>query len=107
MKTIAKPRGSGKTTKLIKMSAKSGSYIVCLNQREAGRIFDQARNEDKDINFPITYDEFINKRYYGKGIKGFLIDEIGLLVQCICRDVGIEAVTLTLEKTITKKQIKS
>ena len=98
MKIIAKPRKSGKTVELIKMSAKSHSYIVCQNQRDSSRIFAMAKEKGLDINFPITYGEFINNRYCGKGIKGFLIDDIDILIQYMCRDAGIEAVTITTEK---------
>jgi len=95
MKVISRPRGMGKTTELIKMSAKENQYIVCSTYNDCTRVFRQAQSLGLDIPFPITFDEFIRREYYGKGIKGFLIDNADLLLQHMS-SVPIEAVTITV-----------
>jgi len=81
MEIIVTKRYQGKTTKLINMSAESGAYIVCMNQKEASRIASIAQEQKKNIPFPITYSEFKNNEYYPKGIKGFLIDNADYFLQ--------------------------
>ena len=93
MRMIYRPRGEGKTTELIKISAEKQQYIVCINQMECSRIFSQARLMGLDIPFPITFDEFIKREYYGKGIKGFLIDNADQLLQYMS-SVPVEAITV-------------
>ena len=55
--------------------------IVCLNRNEAHRIFEVASKNKQKINFPITFDEFINKEYNGVGCKCFHIDNADLFIQ--------------------------
>ena len=86
-------RGYGKTTKLIKKSAKSGDYIVCNKLDEANRIQYEAKQMGLDIPLPITYAEFIEKRYHGRNISGFLIDNLELFLQYLS-NVPVNAVTM-------------
>jgi len=94
MKIIIKPRGMGKTTELIKQSSKEWKYIVCHSHKEATRIQEQARRINVEIPLPITYQEFLEKQYYGKGIKGFIIDNADMLLQSLS-PVKIDIITLT------------
>jgi len=80
IKLIIRPMRGGKTTELIKRCAERGGYIVCRSLEEAGRIFGQAKQMGLKIPFPISYDEFVNRKYYGKGVKKFHIDNIDMLV---------------------------
>jgi hypothetical protein len=41
---------------------------------------------------PITHDDFIDRRYYGKNISTFYIDDVDLLLQLLT-NVPIEVVT--------------
>lgn len=93
MKIIYKERKKGKTTELIKLSAEHHNYIVCHSISEVYRINDEARKMGLNIPFPITYDEFIKGKYYGKGVKGFLIDNAEMLLQYITK-VPITAITI-------------
>ena len=63
--------GQGKTTRLIKKCAKEGGYIVCLSLDECSRIASIAKDLELNINFPISFGEFISGQYYAKGIKKF------------------------------------
>ena len=95
MKVIYGKRQSGKTTKLIKLSAKKWYYIVCSTKQECTRIALSARQLGLDIPFPITFHEFINGQFnYGGGIKGFLIDRADYLLQTLAREVPIEAISI-------------
>ena len=86
-----------KTTKLIKESAGTGDYIVCFNSKEAIRIKTKAQKMRLDIPLPITYDEFLHRRYCGKNIKGFLIDNVDLLLQSLTQ-VPINSITINKSK---------
>lgn len=97
MKIIIKPRQSGKTTKLIKMSAKSGACIVCRTEHEVQALFHMAKNDGINIPKPISYAAFVGSRYVGKNINAFLIDNVDLLLEHISL-IRIEAITLTKEK---------
>lgn len=98
MKTIIAERNGGKTTELIKMSSDSSDYIVCHNQKEASIIHLRAIDSGYKIPFPLTYDEFIENRYLSKGVKGFLIDNVDMLLDYMtkCR-VPIRAITVSKE----------
>lgn len=97
MKIILGKGGSGKTVSLIKESHKNGQYIVCLDQLEASRIHTTAIGMGLNIPFPITFAEFLNRQYYSKGVRGFLIDNIDALLVRICPNVSIDIVTLREE----------
>lgn len=93
MKKIILDRGKGKTTELIKMSAETGDYIVVGSLDECSFVSDMARKLGYNIPFPISYQEFVNKQYHAKGIKGFLIDNVERLVQYMS-NVPVNAITL-------------
>ncbi len=93
MEKIIMQRGYGKTTQLIKNSAKTGDYIVCHGLDEANRIQKEAKQMGLDIPLPITYREFIEKRYSGRNISGFLIDNIEMFIQSLS-DVQVNAITM-------------
>ena len=94
MKVILKARNAGKTIELIKLSAKNGGYIICRSMEEASGIQKTAIKMGLSIPFPISWDEFIKKRYYAKGIKSFLIDNADDLLQELCKNIKLEAITL-------------
>lgn len=52
-----------------------------MDQDEASRIAGMANEMGCNIPFPITFREFIDKRYHSKNIKGFLIDNVEYLIQ--------------------------
>jgi hypothetical protein len=95
MEKIIMKRGYGKTTQLIKKSAETKNYIVCRNSDEAREIQCKAMKLGLDIPFPITYTEFIEKKYCGKNINGFLIDNVDILLEFIS-NVPVNAITLSV-----------
>ena len=83
MQTLIIPRGKGKTLELIKRSAITKEYIVCINSMEVKNIENIAKELDLNIPKPITFSDFRDKKYYGKEIKGFLIDNADLFLQSL------------------------
>jgi len=94
MHVLVGERQSGKTTELIKLAHTYGGYIVCRSKSMCGEISNMARKMELNIAFPLTYEEFLNKRYYGKGISKFYIDDADALLQSMT-EVPIEAATFT------------
>ena len=94
MQTYIISKGKGKTTKLIQKSAETGNYIVCYSLDEANSIQVFAQDMGLKIPLPITYDEFLNKQYYGKDINGFLIDNADMFLQSLS-NVPINSITVT------------
>lgn len=93
MEKIIFKKGSGKTTRLIEKSSQSGDYIVCHSVEEANRVKREAMQMGLNIPLPITYDDFFQRRYYGGGISGFLIDNLEMFLQTLS-SVPINAVTM-------------
>lgn len=99
MKKIIMPRGSGKTTKLIQMSAETGKTIVCANQLAVSNILFMAKALKLEIQHPITIHDIINHTKmsgHNKYKEGVLIDEADLCLQHISL-VPISAITLSEE----------
>ena len=97
MKVIYGGNASGKTTKLIKERAKTGGYIICRDQREVHRVAEQAKKLNLEIPFPMTFEELINKRYCGKNIPNFCIDNAAMLLRSFTQ-VPINMISITKEK---------
>lgn len=94
MNVIVGGRQTGKTSKLIDIASKNGGYIVCRSKSMCGEVMHMARKMERRIAFPITYEEFLQKRYYGKGISRFYIDDVDALLQSMT-EVPIEVITVT------------
>ena len=95
MKIIYGERGDGKTTELIKIAAKDHLYMVCVDHNEAFRVSEQAQEMGLEIPFPLTFHEFVNRKFHGKGIKGFLVDNADLLISFIASGVPVNVVSIS------------
>ena len=89
-------RRTGKTTKLIKISAETGYYIVTKNTVTAKLIFKQSQQMKLKIPFPLTFREFTEDQYYPLGVKGLLVDNMELLLNDISQGL-IKYCTTTAE----------
>ena len=87
-------KGTGKTKKLIELAAKDFSYIVVRNAIIARSVAKRAREMGVNIPFPLTYDEFIKGKFYGRGIRGFMIDDVDALLWYLARGVKVKALSL-------------
>jgi hypothetical protein len=100
MKVILRHRHTGRTQDLILLCSKAEkrgevSYIVCSDQLEARRIFEEATSLESPVAFPITYDEFHNRQYAFRNIQNFYIDNADHFLQSLT-SVPIPAVTMEL-----------
>lgn len=99
------PRVSGKTTLLIKESARTGKPIVCANSRIAANIEYQASKLRYKIPEPISASQWISDGYSNKrnvlhhALKhgGFLVDDLDLVLHSIF-GVHVDKVTFTPDK---------
>jgi len=96
MNIICRGRCEGKTTDLIKLAHNDGGVIICLSRDEAHRISVEAEKMKMDISYPITFNEFIEGRFYKPGIKSFYIDNAELLIQKMARNIPVKAITMSL-----------
>ena len=97
---IARGKGEGKTSELIKMATGTQNIIICKNTVTARKIQEQAKTMGCKINKPIIFDEFISSlAKYASFTGKLLIDDVdlqGLLKYYFGPyRFEIEAVTLT------------
>lgn len=98
MLIIASGRKTSRTTQLIEMSAEAEqqgkvNYIIVANPEQAYSVAKKAKELNLNIGFPITYDEFLNHKYFGKNIDHFLIDNADHLLQKLT-SVPIKAIVV-------------
>jgi hypothetical protein len=93
---IGSPR-MGKTEGLIHQSSLTGFYIVTHSIAEVQRVARRAKELDLKIPFPLTFEELLNHEYYGKGVKGVLLDNVDLLLKRICRGVAVDTIVVGLD----------
>lgn len=91
---IVKPVRGGKTHELIQRADNLNGYIVCYSHAECRRIVKSATEFNKQILFPLTYDEFL-LRHFSSSIECFHIDNVDMLLQSIAGRVPIKSITLT------------
>jgi len=101
MKKILRSRQSGRTDELIQICAEAEargevSYIVCMDQQEARRIFQRSLDMELNIGFPVTFDEFLNNQYAARNIRHFYIDNADYLLRSLTT-VDIQVITMEQE----------
>lgn len=96
MVIVRGPKQSGKTTELIKLAAARKAYMVVFSSREAQRCQERAKSLGLSLYFPLTYEEFAKGDFYGKGVRGFLVDDVEDLLRYMAR--GVEMVAYSLEE---------
>ena len=87
----------GKTVELIKMADNYNGYIITMNQNSCDDIIELAKKHKCRINFPLTYEDLISGRFYGKGVNKFYIDNADYLIQYLAKGISIAAITLNKE----------
>lgn len=93
IEVILRPRRAGKTYELVKKASEENLYIICANRTQVRATQDVARQNGFVIPFPMTWQEFIEKQYYGRNINGFVIDNLDMCLQSMT-PVEIKAVSL-------------
>ena len=99
MNIIIKGHGEGKTTELIKQSAKNNVYIMTLSLKRSQMIANMARDMGLIIPYPVTYDDYIRTHgFAGSFIDKVYIDDADDLLQRILSRVNVEIITMTQEQ---------
>lgn len=81
IRIVSGARGTGRTTEMIRVAAESFAYIICPDYKQVAYVRDMAREMGVDIPFPLTWNQFVNGKYYGRGIRGFVIDNLDMCIQ--------------------------
>jgi hypothetical protein len=107
MKIIAKPIRCGKTYDLIEYASTLKGYnlIVCPTQRSVCDVWKIILEKKYNIPQPITYQEFLDKKYNSLHVDSFLIDNIDLFIQSLSR-THISAITLTIPANEYKDNLR-
>lgn len=98
MRVIARRRGGGKTTELIKAcAANENGIIVCQNAVTAHHIKGMSEEMGLTIRMPITFHQFMLGDILAGSNLELYIDNVDLLLANIARGRSIGAMTLTGE----------
>lgn len=89
---ISGARRSGRTRRLIEMSAETGAYIVCRDRREVDHVWGEVKALEVNAPMPITWTEFVHHQY-GRFVSGFLIDNLD---RCVASMSTVPIVAATL-----------
>lgn len=102
-------RQNGKTTELIKMSAKTGIYILVATKNRANHLFRQAKDIGYDMPYPVTIEEYFRSKFTGSSIRrdGLFIDDIDDVLKSIFNGINIRTVTLTNDNRYEIKNLDS
>lgn len=95
MDKIILPRRNGKTSKLIEISEKTGTYILVADASRQREVANMAREQGKNIPFPVTLNDYLNTRFRGSFIKHILIDDADDVLRRLFEGIHIDAVTIT------------
>ena len=88
-------RQSGKTTKLIKLSAKTGATIICSSRNAARHTIAIAKHLKLTIPTPQTYDWLLSGQSLGYDYSnGVLLDDIDLFLRHKLGHVAIKAMSI-------------
>jgi len=95
MKKIIRPRQSGKTSELIRMSEQTQTYIVTPTMTRAKITAQMAQELGHNIPFPVSLAEYLRSGFRGTFIKHILIDDADDVLQELFKEVQIDAITMT------------
>ncbi len=107
MKKIIKPRRAGKTTDLIEISENTGTYILVANRNRQREVAGMAREQNKNIPFPVTLEDFLRTGFKGSFINHILIDDAEAVLQELFRTVRIDALTMTSPESEEEREVKT
>ena len=94
MKVISGERGSGKTTELVKMAAEYGAVLVCGDNRRVRFVKDVAKSLGLRIKDPIKHRKFITGGFHGRGLGGYMIDDLDLMLAGVACGGTVSAVAV-------------
>lgn len=95
IKIIRGKRGSGKTKKLIELSAKNGGHIVCQNKQHSEYILNFAKELNLEIPKPYTYSEILDDKILYTLRKEIYIDDVDYFLNFLFKfRAPVRAITL-------------
>jgi hypothetical protein len=96
MKIIHTARQMWKTTTLVRLSAQTGKYILCLDEQRCRNIVEIAKKEKLNIPYPITLREIQsnNMRWTSADRDWIYIDDAWDILQRLI-PIPIDTITLT------------
>lgn len=92
---IIKPRQSGKTSELIRLSENRGEYIAVATKKRAECLFQQARKMKAKIPYPVTLGEVARGGIDRRHIRNILIDDADAVLKEAFPGVQIDVITMT------------
>ena len=99
MKIWNRPRGSGKTIRMLYASEYTGNNILVPDKHHADTLELTAKQMNLDIPKVITVNDFVNRRY--ECSKNIIIDEsiycLELLIKAIRPGTSVSDITLTID----------
>ena len=104
MKLIIKPRQSGKTSELIRMSEETNACILTPNWIMAEYTAEMAKKQGHDIPYPIALNDYMRTGLRDSNVRHILIDNADIVLQKIFSEyvrsngVTIDAITMSSEK---------
>lgn len=96
MKKILKPKGKGKTTELIKLSAETKINIVCTDSKRVLQVQNQAKKLKIDIPHVMSLRDFMFSKDDNKG-KSILLDNADDALEYFCYPAKLGAITMTTD----------
>lgn len=89
MKICALKRMTGKTTALVKLSAKNQSIIVVATPQQINYVIGLAKELNVNIPQPILFSEMIRRQQnpYTRNTEKYLIDELQMILDYLHVDV--------------------
>ena len=96
MEVIARPRGAGKTTELVKLAYKNNACILVASNQQRDIVWDIALKMGMEsMPYPVTLKE-LQERRVGQGLirRGFIIDNADIMLQEII-GFPIHAITVS------------
>lgn len=90
MKICALKRMTGKTTALVKLSAKNQSIIVVATRQQIDYVMGLAKGLNVNIPKPILFSEMIRRQQnlYTRNTEKYLIDELQMILDYLNVDVA-------------------
>ena len=101
MKFIIKPRGYGKTTDLIRLSAQTGKTILCANRNQVKFTQNKAKGMNLLITTPLSIDDNLNG--YDLSSTNFLVDDAECMLVKLLGKLGIhhiDTIAMTVDNSI-------
>jgi len=99
-------KGLTDKTELIEIAVEEGLYIVCKDRETERKIYERAIEMGiSKLPNCLTFEEFVRGEFLGVLVKGFVIDDVDLLVEYLARGVPVKVIFINIagEREIIKK----